>query len=211
MQAFTSPYVCPYFTCSSPYCLALRSSAVASSLAMNRPPPSPNQPGISSFTISSILSRSEESPTKPARSEETTVAKCSSEGNISSQFVPSYSSHLSIERFHPYHRPLTASAFARTTCGSLQKEGEAILSVVHHEENKAWNFKQGKPKRIRTIFTPEQLERLEKEFDRQQYMVGAERHYLAASLNLTETQVKVWFQNRRIKWRKQKMDRPNSS
>lgn len=90
-------------------------------------------------------------------------------------------------------------------------EGDAILSVVHHEENKAWNFKQGKPKRIRTIFTPEQLERLEKEFDCQQYMVGAERHYLAASLNLTETQVKVWFQNRRIKWRKQKMDRPNSN
>ena len=90
-------------------------------------------------------------------------------------------------------------------------DGEALLSVVHHEENKAWNFKQGKPKRIRTIFTPEQLERLEKEFDRQQYMVGAERHYLAASLNLTETQVKVWFQNRRIKWRKQKTDRPSSS
>lgn len=90
-------------------------------------------------------------------------------------------------------------------------DGEALLSVVHHEENKTWNFKQGKPKRIRTIFTPEQLERLEKEFDRQQYMVGAERHYLAASLNLTETQVKVWFQNRRIKWRKQKMDRPSSS
>jgi len=106
---------------------------------------------------------------------------------------------------------LSASAFARTTCNALQKEGDAILSVVHHEENKAWNFKQGKPKRIRTIFTPEQLERLEKEFDRQQYMVGAERHYLAASLNLTETQVKVWFQNRRIKWRKQKMDRPSSS
>ncbi|KAL9983961.1 hypothetical protein ACROYT_G006210 [Oculina patagonica] len=211
MQAFNSPYVCPYFTCSSPYCLALRSSAVASSLSVNRPPTSPSSQssGISSFTISSILSRSEEQTSKAARSEETTVSKSSSEGSLS-QFSP-YTSHVSMERFHPYHRPLTASAFARTTCNALQKEGEAILSVVHHEENKAWNFKQGKPKRIRTIFTPEQLERLEKEFDRQQYMVGAERHYLAASLNLTETQVKVWFQNRRIKWRKQKMDRPSSS
>ncbi|CAF2351289.1 unnamed protein product [Rotaria sp. Silwood2] len=63
-----------------------------------------------------------------------------------------------------------------------------------------------KPKRIRTIFTPEQLERLESEFDKQQYMVGNERFYLATTLDLTEAQVKVWFQNRRIKWRRQTLD-----
>ena len=97
-------------------------------------------------------------------------------------------------------------------CFSFLAEGSIVLSTIHaHDDNKPWNFKQGKPKRIRTIFTPEQLERLEKEFERQQYMVGAERHYLAASLNLTETQVKVWFQNRRIKWRKQKLDRQSTT
>ncbi|XP_076069699.1 uncharacterized protein LOC143041571 [Oratosquilla oratoria] len=62
---------------------------------------------------------------------------------------------------------------------------------------------KSKCKRVRTIFTADQLERLEAEFARQQYMVGPERLYLAAALNLTEAQVKVWFQNRRIKWRKQ--------
>ena len=36
-------------------------------------------------------------------------------------------------------------------------------------------WKQGKGKRVRTIFTPEQLERLEAEFEKQQYMVGTER------------------------------------
>lgn len=89
MQAFTSPYVCPYFTCSSPYCLAMRSSAVASSLTVNRSPTSPtSQPGgISSFTISSILSRSEEQTSKTARSEETSASKASSEGSLS-QFSP---------------------------------------------------------------------------------------------------------------------------
>ncbi|RZF42520.1 hypothetical protein LSTR_LSTR004439 [Laodelphax striatellus] len=66
--------------------------------------------------------------------------------------------------------------------------------------------KGGKSKRVRTIFTPEQLERLEAEFERQQYMVGPERLYLAHALQLTEAQVKVWFQNRRIKWRKQHLE-----
>ncbi|CAF0856450.1 unnamed protein product [Didymodactylos carnosus] len=63
-----------------------------------------------------------------------------------------------------------------------------------------------RPKRIRTIFTPEQLERLEAEFEKQQYMVGNERYYLATTLNLSEAQVKVWFQNRRIKWRRQSLE-----
>ena len=49
------------------------------------------------------------------------------------------------------------------------------------------------------------LERMEREFHKQQYVVGHERMYLANALNLTEAQVKVWFQNRRIKWRKQHM------
>lgn len=46
-----------------------------------------------------------------------------------------------------------------------------------------------KLKRVRTVFTPEQLERLEKEFLKQQYLVGSERLGLAATLQLTETQV----------------------
>lgn len=64
-----------------------------------------------------------------------------------------------------------------------------------------------KSKRIRTIFSSEQLQRLEKEFKNQQYMVGAERLLLASDLQLSEAQVKVWFQNRRIKWRKENHER----
>ena len=64
------------------------------------------------------------------------------------------------------------------------------------------NEDKGLSKRRRTIFTASQLERLEFEFQQQQYIVGQERRYLARELGLNEIQVKVWFQNRRIKWRK---------
>ncbi|XP_029982924.1 homeobox protein notochord [Sphaeramia orbicularis] len=70
----------------------------------------------------------------------------------------------------------------------------------------SFKTKSGKSKRMRTSFTSEQLSRLEKEFARQQYMVGSERFLLASALQLTEAQVKVWFQNRRIKWRKQSLE-----
>ncbi|XP_072314372.1 homeobox protein notochord [Eucyclogobius newberryi] len=70
----------------------------------------------------------------------------------------------------------------------------------------SFKSKGGKSKRMRTSFTSEQLSRLEKEFARQQYMVGSERFLLASALQLSEAQVKVWFQNRRIKWRKQSLE-----
>lgn len=58
-------------------------------------------------------------------------------------------------------------------------------------------------KRSRTVFSMTQLDELEKVFKQQQYVVGSERTELAYNLRLTEAQVKVWFQNRRIKERKQ--------
>eukprot|EP00105_Crassostrea_gigas_P026350 XP_011447256.1 PREDICTED: ventral anterior homeobox 2b-like [Crassostrea gigas] len=59
-----------------------------------------------------------------------------------------------------------------------------------------------RPKRARTTFSPEQLYQLEKEFQRNQYLVGKERTELAKLLKLSETQVKVWFQNRRTKYKR---------
>ncbi|CAG5866849.1 homeobox protein EMX1 [Menidia menidia] len=63
-----------------------------------------------------------------------------------------------------------------------------------------------KPKRIRTAFSPSQLLRLERAFEKNHYVVGAERKQLANSLSLSETQVKVWFQNRRTKYKRQKLE-----
>lgn len=61
----------------------------------------------------------------------------------------------------------------------------------------------GKARRARTAFTYEQLVALENKFKHTRYLSVCERLNLALSLNLTETQVKIWFQNRRTKWKKQ--------
>ncbi|KAG8137728.1 hypothetical protein E2320_004939, partial [Naja naja] len=57
--------------------------------------------------------------------------------------------------------------------------------------------KSGKPRRARTAFTYEQLVALENKFKATRYLSVCERLNLALSLSLTETQVKIWFQNRR--------------
>uniref|UniRef100_A0A673G767 NK1 transcription factor related 2-like,a n=1 Tax=Sinocyclocheilus rhinocerous TaxID=307959 RepID=A0A673G767_9TELE len=60
-----------------------------------------------------------------------------------------------------------------------------------------------KTRRARTAFTYEQLVALENKFRATRYLSVCERLNLALSLSLTETQVKIWFQNRRTKWKKQ--------
>nr|XP_039266430.1 homeotic protein Sex combs reduced-like isoform X1 [Styela clava] len=63
---------------------------------------------------------------------------------------------------------------------------------------------QGKPgKKIRTSFTKEQVQHLEEDFLRNNYLTRLRRYELSMKLNLTERQIKVWFQNRRMKWKRQ--------
>ncbi|KAM4577354.1 homeobox protein Nkx-3.1 [Odontesthes bonariensis] len=57
----------------------------------------------------------------------------------------------------------------------------------------------GKQKRSRAAFTHLQVLELEKKFNHQKYLSAPERAHLASTLRLTETQVKIWFQNRRYK------------
>ncbi|KFO29307.1 Paired box protein Pax-4 [Fukomys damarensis] len=61
----------------------------------------------------------------------------------------------------------------------------------------------GTSHRNRTIFSPGQAEALEKEFQRGQYPDSVARGKLAAATSLPEDTVRVWFSNRRAKWRRQ--------
>lgn len=59
----------------------------------------------------------------------------------------------------------------------------------------------------RVLFSQAQVFELERRFKQQRYLSAPEREHLASSLKLTSTQVKIWFQNRRYKCKRQRQDK----
>ncbi|NWX63948.1 VEX1 protein, partial [Promerops cafer] len=62
------------------------------------------------------------------------------------------------------------------------------------------------PGRPRTKFSAAQLQELERSFREQRYIGAGEKRRLAAVLNLSQSQIKTWFQNRRMKFKRQTQD-----
>lgn len=66
-------------------------------------------------------------------------------------------------------------------------------------------------RRTRTVFTRAQLHELEERFEREKYLSTHGRKDFARQLKLTPLQVKTWFQNRRMKWKKEMLRKdPNA-
>ncbi|VDK34760.1 unnamed protein product [Taenia asiatica] len=89
-----------------------------------------------------------------------------------------------------------------TDSNRTDENGDVDISASHMSCGTASNGSR-KVRRARTAFTYEQLVTLENKFQSTRYLSVYERLNLALALNLTETQVKIWFQNRRTKWKKQ--------
>ncbi|XP_001662276.2 H2.0-like homeobox protein [Aedes aegypti] len=84
---------------------------------------------------------------------------------------------------------------------------DCLVNGVHHQ-TKAFKLgetessRKGKRSWSRAVFSNLQKKGLERTFQKQKYITNPDRKRLAANLGLHDSQVKVWFQNRRMKWRK---------
>ncbi|XP_006630625.1 NK3 homeobox 3 [Lepisosteus oculatus] len=115
----------------------------------------------------------------------------------------------------------SASQLDPQSCGEEWTGEEPVYSDCHqykeHQEHSAVSEGQDKSetrgagqaqpgkKRSRAAFSHAQVYELERRFSLQRYLSGPERADLAGALKLTETQVKIWFQNRRYKTKRRQM------
>ena len=111
-------------------------------------------------------------------------------------------------------RELLTSPIGSSRSASPNSNGQSeSFSDVESIQSNSTGMK--KPKKFaisrgRTIYTEEQLEALEAKFSMNQYIVGDDRVILADELGLNVKQIKIWFQNRRIKQRRRQTNRKNS-
>ncbi|XP_037321783.1 homeobox protein Nkx-2.3 [Pungitius pungitius] len=86
-------------------------------------------------------------------------------------------------------------------CGALRGEGE------EPDPEQPTAKQQRTRRKPRVLFSQSQVFELERRFKQQRYLSAPEREHLATSLKLTSTQVKIWFQNRRYKCKRQRQDK----
>ena len=94
---------------------------------------------------------------------------------------------------------------------SLDSSLDFKKTTSHDDDDATTTERSTKAPRLRrkprVLFSQSQVLELERRFKQQRYLSAPERDHLAGLLKLTSTQVKIWFQNRRYKCKRQRQDK----
>lgn len=193
--------------------------------------PAAEQTSVSSFSIASILAKDRISPSSTALSSSqpqlssmdkstctmspaTPLSAGQRHGNSFYYFYPPAPPPQTSTHFNfasTLEGDLHASALHASALHSRLSAPVAIISEIVRNASSLENsshllgHRMKRKRKLRTVFTEKQLEGLETKFTDKKYLSVPDRMELAGRLELSETQVKTWFQNRRMKCKKQQV------
>ncbi|XP_037970150.2 homeobox protein DBX1-A [Plutella xylostella] len=144
-----------------------------------------------SFSVERILSKDGE---EAAAARQAACAQCVSLYKCCREEPPWLSLHYS--HLHPALTATAASVYRLPVSTPSSAPRCDVTSTG--KRKRSWS---------RAVFSNLQRKGLERRFQIQKYITKPDRRQLAATLGLTDAQVKVWFQNRRMKWRHTKEGR----
>ncbi|XP_070535661.1 homeobox protein rough-like [Ptychodera flava] len=174
-----------------------RCSTPVSSLTLSKiKSPTSDEPRLSAFT--SITNASN-------RTSKDLTASSAASSTVSSFTTVTRSLHEQASSFQAYQTMLKTATSTPFPYTEMQRNIPTLNQTSGLPFGPAATIfarrrrKENRPRRQRTTFTSEQTLKLEMEYHRTEYITRPRRFELAEMLDLTENQIKIWFQNRRAK------------